>query len=99
MRRCDFYVTMILNSVVDPGRVGSASFCRIRIWIVQGKPIRIRPIRIVINARHMKKFANYNFFHKISIFQCFNTVCYLKYLNYEIFDRMRIIKHSKLEKL
>jgi hypothetical protein len=47
----------------DPDRVGSASFCRIRIGF-QGMPIRIR---IGINASHMKKLKKYTFFHKSSI--------------------------------
>jgi hypothetical protein len=39
------------GSVVDPDRVGSASFCRVRTGIViQGMPIRIRTIRIGINS-------------------------------------------------
>jgi hypothetical protein len=46
------------SSVVDPDRVGSASFFRIRI----GFGIQGMPIRIGINAWHMKKLINYNFF-------------------------------------
>jgi hypothetical protein len=59
----------------DTDQVGSASFCWIRIRIaIQGMPIGIRPIRLGINIRHMKKLINYlYFFHKISI-------CCLKYL-------------------
>jgi hypothetical protein len=46
-------------------RIGSASFCWIRIWIgIQGmpKPIPFRPIRIGINSKQKKKLVKEDFF-------------------------------------
>jgi hypothetical protein len=51
-------IVVLDSSIVDPDRVGSASFCRIRIEFgIQGMPIRIG-----INAWHMKKLINYTLF-------------------------------------
>jgi hypothetical protein len=45
----------VFSRVVDPDRVESASFCRIRIGIgIWGLLIRIQSIRIGIIAMHMK---------------------------------------------
>jgi hypothetical protein len=46
------------SRVVDPDRVGSASFCRIRIGI-QGMTIRID-----IESKQIKKLINLTFFQK-----------------------------------
>jgi hypothetical protein len=54
-----------VDTGTDLDRVGRASFSRIRIRI--GIGIQGMPIRISLNARHMKKLMSYSFGRKISI--------------------------------
>ncbi len=83
----------VSDSVVDPDRDGSASFCRIRIWIgIQGMPIRFRPHpdRYGINSKPMKKFVKSTFFQKI-------LICGPKYWKH--LRLMRKIKHCEVTML
>ncbi len=50
----------------DPDRVGSVSFCRIRIGFGHGLPIRIRQMRLGINSKHMSFIIFHDKFKMLS---------------------------------